>query len=321
VSVAKHRLKEPRFSNTELTVQALAKRRANAQLLCVPWRRFYRAYEEYPRWQAFALWSRSVMAAEGRPSSELLKALRVRCPGFVDDVASPRDPELLAFQLLEWVHNQRFGYAKRQGWLDALTFYGVRHPRSRVVWEYWEHCESEWNKKMPTSVPTFDKWWRATLRWDICDKTSSLEAARVVNSYLDWEALGFWLRPLFRTGLVLPRHVTSEIECKFPSISKFEGSSSGENRQARSIMLRRVMKWGKDDCLSRANEAGWLDLLLEQVRLHPWHVRMQAYAKHFARERTRTPALPYPSFHQWERAAERFVKADSSLVPHKTLRR
>jgi hypothetical protein len=321
VSVAKHRLKEPRFSNTELTVQALAKRRANAQLLCVPWRRFYRAYEEYPRWQAFALWSRSVMAAEGRPSSELLKALRDRCPGFVEDAASPREPELLAFHLLEWVHNQRFGYAKRQGWLDALTFYGARHPRSRMVWEYWEFCESEWNKKTPASFPTFDKWWRATLRWNICDKTSSLEAAKVVNSYLDWEALGFWLRPLFRTDLVLPRQVTSEIECKFPSISKFEGSGSGENRQSRSILLRRVMKWGKDEYLSRAKEDGWLDLLREQVRLHPWHVRIRAYAKHFAREWSRKPALPYPSFHQWERAAERFVKADSNLTPHKTLRR
>jgi hypothetical protein len=115
--------------------------------------------------------------------------------------------------------------------------------------------------------------------------------------------------------------VTSEIGYKFSSISKFGGSGSGENRQARSIMLRRVMKWGKDECLSRANEVGWLDLLLEQVRLHPWRVRMQAYAKHFARERSRTPALPYPSFHQWEGAAERFVKAGSSLAPHKTLRR
>jgi hypothetical protein len=320
VSLAKHGMNKTRFSNSELKVQAIARRRANEQLLRIPWRTFRSAYEEYPRWQSFALWSRAVIAAEGHPTLELLTALRERCPGFTEDVASPLEPELLAFHLLEWVHNQRFGYAKRQGWLDALTFYGVRHPRSRAVWGYWEHCESEWNKKVPTSFPTFDKWWRATLRWEICDKTSSLAAARVADSYLDWEALGFWLRPLFRTGLILPRHVTSELECMFPSISKFEGSGSGKNRQARSIMLRRVMKWGKDDCLARAKEGGWLDLLREQVRLHPWQVRMQAYAKHFAREWSRKPALPYPSFHQWQRAAERFVKADSSLAPQKALR-
>ena len=64
------------------------------------------------------------------------------------------------------------------------------------------------------------------------------------------------------------------------------------------------MKWGKDHCLSQAKEEGWLDSLREQVRSHPWHVRMRAYAAHWTQEWSRSRALPYPSFRQWEQAAE-----------------
>jgi hypothetical protein len=45
-----------RFSKTELKVQGIARRRADDQLLRVPWGRFRSAYEEYPRWHALALW-------------------------------------------------------------------------------------------------------------------------------------------------------------------------------------------------------------------------------------------------------------------------
>jgi hypothetical protein len=314
VSLAKHKMKAPRISRVELRVQALASRRANSQLLRVPWRRFRRAYEEYPSWQALALWGRAVVATEGRAPSGLLPTFRERCPGFIEGEAPSQEPELLAFHLLEWVHNERFGHAKRQGWLDALTFYGVRHPRSRVVWAYWEHCESEWNTQRPTSCPTFDKWWRSALQWELCDKTSYLAAARAVKRYLDWEALMLWLRPLLGTELALRRHVISELERRCPGISKFEGSGVRESHLAKLSIWRRVVKWGEDHCLSQAKEEGWLDSLREQVRSHPWHVRMRAYAAHLSQEWSRNRALPYPSFGQWEQAAEEYVKAEPGLV-------
>ncbi len=81
------------------------------------------------------------------------------------------------------------------------------------------------------------------------------------------------------------------------------------------------MKWGKDHCLLEAKEEGWLDSLLEQARSHPWHVRMRAYTAHVTKEWSRNPALPYPSFHQWEQAAEGYVKADSDLAPQKPFMR
>ena len=314
MSLAKHEMKAPRFSRVELKVQALASRRANSQLLRVPWRRFRRAYEEYPSWQALALWGRAVVATEGRAPSGLLPTLRERCPGFIEGEAPSREPELLAFHLLEWVHNERFGHAKRAGWLDALTFYGVRHPRSRVVWAYWEHCESEWNTKRPTTLPTFDKWWRAALQWDLCDKTGCMAALRAVERYLDWEALMLWLRPWLGTELTLRRQMISDLERRYPGISKFEGSGVRESHLAKLSIRRRVVKWGEDHCLSQAKEEGWLDSLREQVRSHPWHVRMRAYAAHLSQEWSRNRALPYPSFGQWEQGAEEYVKAEPGLV-------
>jgi hypothetical protein len=314
-------MKAPRFSTAELEVRAIAGRRANEQLLLVQWRRFRRAYEEYPRWQAFALWGRAVIASEGHAPSWFLATLRERCPRFSEDAASSQQPELLAFHLLDWVHNQRFGYAKRQGWLDALTFYGVRHPRSRGAWAYWEHCENEWSTKRPTSPPTFDKWWRTALQWELCDRTSSLAVNRAVERYIDWEALVLWLRPLFDTRLKLPPHVISELERRCPGIFKLDGLGTCESRQARSRIWRRVMKCGKDHCLSQAREGGWLDSLLEQVRSHPWHVRMQAYAAHWSNEWPRSRALPYPSFLQWEQAAEGYVKTNPSLTRQKPFTR
>jgi hypothetical protein len=321
VPLAKHGMKAPRFSLAELKVRAIASRRANQQLSRVPWRRFRRAYEEYPRWQAFALWSRAVIATEGHAPSGLVKTLRARCLGFVEDEASSQEPGLLAFHLLEWIHNRRFGYAKRQGWLDALAFYGVRHPVSRGAWAYWEHCENEWEAKRPTSLPTFDKWWRAALQWELCDNTSCLAVARAVQRYLDWEALSLWLRPLFDTSLTLPRRVLSERERRCPGVSKLDRSAACESRQARSTVWLRVVKRGKDHCLSQATEEGWLDLLLEQVHSHPWHVRMRAYAAHWSKESSRSRALPYPSFHQWEQAAANYVKADPDLMRQKSFTR
>ena len=306
MSLAKHGMKAPQFSHAELKVRAIASRRANAQLLRVPWRRFRRAYEEYPRWQSLALWSGAIIAVEGRVPSTLLTTLQEQCPGFIQDEATSREPELLAYHLLEWVHNQRFRYAKRQGWLDALTFYGVRHLRSESAWAYREHCESKWNRKPPSALPTFNQWWGAALQMKICDKTSYLEVAKAVKTYLDWKALVLWLRPLFASNLKLPPHVISELNRRCPGILRFQNSGPRQGGQEKSKIWRRFTKWGKDHCLREAEKAGWLDTLLQRVRSHPRHVRIVAYGKHWAKE-NRTQR--YPSFRQWRQAADRYIEA------------
>lgn len=306
MSLAKHGMKAPQFSHAELKVRAIASRRANAQLLRVPWRRFHRAYEEYPRWQSLSLWSRAVIATEGRVPSTLLATLQESCPGFIADKASSWEPELLAYHLLEWVYNQRFRYAKRQGWLDALTFYGVRHLRSESAWAYWKHCESEWNRKQPSALPDFDQWWDAALQMRICDKINYLEVAKAVEAYLDWEALVLWLRPLFASSLKLPTHVVSELNRRCPGILGPQSSGQRHGGQEKSTIWRSFTEWGKHHCLSEAKEEGWLDTLLQRVRSHPRHVRVVAYGKHWAKENR---PQRYPSFRQWRQAADRYIEA------------
>lgn len=304
--LAKHGMKALRFSHAELKVRAIASRRANAQLLRVPWRRFHRAYEEYPRWQSLALWSRAIIGAEGRVPSTLLTTLQEQCPGFIQDEATSWEPELLAYHLLEWVHNQRFRYAKRQGWLDALTFYGVRHLRSESAWAYWEHCESEWNKKQPDALPTFDQWWDAALQMRIGDKINYLEVAKAVETYLDWEALVLWLRPLFAYSLNLPPHVVSELNRRCPGILRPQSSGQRHGGQGKFTIGQSFTEWRKHDCLSEVKEAGWLDTLLQRVRAHPRHVRIVTYGKYWAKGNR---PLHYPSFRQWRQAADHYINA------------
>src|SRR5436853_6776832 len=114
-------MKTAKFTKLERRVGHIASRRAHQQLMQVPWDRFPKAYEEYIRWQAFVLWARAVVELEGSAPSWLEAILRKRCPGFAREVARSNEPELLGLQLLPWVHNQVFGFAKDEGWLDALV--------------------------------------------------------------------------------------------------------------------------------------------------------------------------------------------------------
>jgi hypothetical protein len=83
VQLTTHAAGEPSFSAVELRIGAIAHRRANEQLLGVPWPRFQKAYEEYPRWQALALWVQAVIAAGDSVPSWLTDDLRKHCPGFL----------------------------------------------------------------------------------------------------------------------------------------------------------------------------------------------------------------------------------------------
>jgi len=129
-------MKAPRFSTIELKVEGMARRRANHQLLRVPWGRFSRAYDEYPRWQGLALWGELLAGTGARGQSSVLATINKHCPGLVEGRSRLQQSTPLGLDLLEWVHTQKFDYAKRQGWLDALIFYGVRHPFSRGAWAY-----------------------------------------------------------------------------------------------------------------------------------------------------------------------------------------
>ena len=303
-------MKTAKFSKLERRVELIASRRARQQLMLVPWDRFHEAYEEYIRWQAFVLWARAVVELEGSAPSWLKAILRKRCPGFVEEVDRSNKPELLGLQLLPWVHNRAFGFAKQEAWLDALAFYGFRDTRSQGYWAYWEHCESEWKKHRPASIPTFVEWRRSALNWKLQGDISCAVVTKAVEKYIDFEAFVHWLRPLFQAGATqLPAHVTIELGQESPSLLEFVRREISAANDDKSRSWQRLFNWGKDHVLSHAKNRGWLDCVLRQIGIHPRHVRLVDYAALWCKSWQGNTALPYPYLRQWQRDLEGYVRA------------
>jgi len=276
----------------------------------VPWDRFHKAYEEYVCWQAFVLWARAVVELEGCAPSWLEAILRKRCPGFTEEAARSNKPELLGVQLLPWVHNRVFGFAKQEGWLDALVFYGFRDIHAQGYWRYWEHCESEWRKRRPASVPTFAQWKRSALSWKVHGDVGCAVVAKAVEKFIDFEAVVYWLLPLFKAPKVqLPPHVTVELDQQSPSLLEFMRKETSAAYEDKSRSWRRLFNWGKDHVLLHAKKEGWLDCVLRQARIHPRHARLVDYAEIWCNSRRGNTALPYPYLRQWQRDMESCVRA------------
>ncbi len=303
-------MKTVKFSKLERRVGHIASQRARRQLMQVPWDRFHKAYEEYIRWQAFVLWARAVVDLEGNAPSWLEAILRKRCPGFTEESTRSNKPELLGLQLLPWVHNQVFGFAKQEGWLDALVFYGFRDTRSQGYWTYWEHCESEWKKRRPASFPTFVQWRRSALNWKLHGDVSCAVVAKAVEKFIDFEALVYWLRPVYRGAKVqLPPHVALELRQESPSLLEFVRRETSSAYEDKSRSWQRLFTWGKSHVLSHAKKESWLDCVLRQAGIHPRHVRLVDYAALWCKSRRGNTALPYPYFRQWQRDMEAYVRA------------
>ncbi len=303
-------MKTAKFSKLERRVGHTASRRARRQLMHVPWDRFHKAYEEYIRRQAFALWARAVVESEGCAPSWLKAILRKHCPGFLEETVRSRKPELLGLQLLTWIQNQTFGFAKDEGWLDALVFYGFRDIRSQGYWTYWEHCESEWKKQRPASFPTFVQWRRSASSWKLHGDVRCAAVTKAVEKYLDFEAVLYWLRPLFRGPKVqLPPHVALELRQESPSLLEVVHRETSGAYEDKSRSWQRLINWGKSHVLSHAKKEGWLDCVLHQAAIHPRHVRLADYTALWCKSQRGKTGLPYPYLRQWQRDMEDYVRA------------
>jgi hypothetical protein len=307
---AHHQMKTAKFSKLERRVGHTASRQARRQLLRIPWDRFHEAYDEYIRWQAFVLWARAILELEGSAPSWLEAILRKRCPGFMEEVARSNKAELLGLQLFPWVHDQVFGFAKEEGWLDALVFYGFRDTRSQGYWAYWEHCETEWRKRRPASFPAFVQWMHSALSWKLQGDVRCAAVAKAVEKYLDFETVLYWLHPLYRGAKVqLPEHVALELRQESPSLLEFISRETSGAYRDKSKSWQRLFTWGTSHVLSHAKKEGWLDCVLHQAGIHPRHVRLVDYAALWCKSRLGNTALPYPSLRQWQRDMEVYVGA------------
>jgi hypothetical protein len=304
-----HAVRRP-FSNIERNVHASASRRAKKQLMEIPWNRFRPAYEAYPEWQGLSLWIRTIVTDGQFALPQVLGTLRKKCPGFLATGASTAEPNLLGFRLLEWVHGTVFRHARREGWLDALTFYGVRHVRSEAYWALWERYENERSKAAIRVVTTFEKWKQLALAAKAASTLSYSEAERALEKYIDLEATAQWVQPLLTSDARLPKHIVSELKKRVQSDGHPATLGSAEKREARFANPRLVIRAAKRRCLRGGAGEGCQEKLLTWARSHPWHMRLLLYGRLWSARQFEKRTTPYPTLRQWQAAAELYVTHD-----------
>ena len=310
-------------THLELRVQEFARNRAAKQLLRVPSNEFRIAHKKYIQWRAFALWVRAVVESERRVSPLVRDALKRRCPDFLNNEPQIANSTLLGLHLDEWIHERVFGYAKRDGWLDALLFYGARDPRSQCVMAYWERCEKEWREKRPSRYPRFRNWSNSAARYALFPKVNADRLAGAVESCVDWMGFAYWLQPLLDDGQEPPAHVLKEVQRRLPGFleatNRFAAKPKETSSTAESQLVRwsELIRWIESHCFSDAKEQGWFGLVFRHLRNHPRHVRIAEYSVLW-REGRSWKSRAYPSFVRWRRVAENFSeghRANSKRMP------
>jgi len=316
-------------SKDEVRVSEMARREADRQARRVRWERLLEARKQYIEWSAFSMWVRVIVASEGEIPPWLSKILEGRCPGFLADEWRCRDAHLeaeplLGRRLVEWIENNLFGIAKREGWLQAVTFYAVRDPAFLQDFAYFQYCERRWKRQRPSPYPSFEEWRRDALQstgqvLDACEmreetrqiikasrSVSPQRLADAVPQYVDWEAFTYWARSLLEADTILPVAVVEELQRRCP------GFLECDHELRRSLPLeaytrrwRALLEWGEHRFFTDAKQEGWFDVLVFYARAHPRSVRTVDYwVFYWDAYWSDKPLDRYPSFQRWREAAD-----------------
>jgi hypothetical protein len=309
-------------------LQRAARERADDEARRIPWQRLLDARNQYVDWQEFYLWVRSILEVENRMPDWLVKILNDRVPGFLESEKglAPKAVKTrpLALRLEDWIDDHIFGFAKREGWFNAITYYAIREPRYQRAEVCWSVCSEKWKKATPIQYPSFEEWEGTAAQ---CDETAHLTArerkarassklvhpdrlGEAVARYIDWEAFAYWARPALERGSQLPAEVASNLERRCPgflnaSIKARQRDSGGDSQP-----LQRLMLWIADHCFQDAQTEGWFDAILVHVRSHPRAIRTMEYADHCDELWSSELPNPYPSFGDWRRDANSYVALD-----------
>jgi hypothetical protein len=135
-----------------------------------------------------------------------------------------------------------------------------------------------------------------------------------IEKYIDWEATTEWARPLLTAGIKLPTHVVADLERRLSRAYCGPGSGSKEKGKRRSVNWRSVIRATRQRLLPATKTEGCLDVFMESIRSHPWHVRLAVYGKVWANEQPQKQPRRYPSFRRWQLAAEHYVARDAAQL-------
>jgi len=314
--------------NSTAQLQRAARERADDEARRIPWQRLLDARNQYVDWQEVYLWVRSILEVENRMPDLLVKILNDRVPGFLESEKglAPKAVKTrpLALRLEDWIDDHIFGFAKREGWFNAITYYAIREPRYQRAEVCWSVCTEKWKKVKPIQYPSYEEWEGMAAQ---CDETAHLTArerkarassklvhphrlGEAVARYIDWEAFAYWARPALERGSQLPAEVASNLERRCPgflvaSIKARQQDSGGDSQEWQRLML-----WIVDHLFQDTQTEGWFDAILVQVRCHPRAIRTMEYADHCDELWSSEPPSPYPSFEDWRRDADLYVDLD-----------
>ena len=309
-------------------LRKLARERADEEARRIPWQRLFEARNQYIDWQEFYLWVRSILEVENRIPDWLVDILDERVPGFLESERqlTPRAAKgrPLPLRLEDWIDDHIFGFAKREGWLNAIAFYAIREPRYQRAEVCWSECVERWKNAEPIQYPSFDEWKDAAAD---CDDTARLlpvvkkprasaklvapdRLAEAVSRWIDWEALAYWARPALELRSGLPTEIASELERRCPGFLATNSDTRLHDSANESQDWHSLMAWIADHDFQDAKAEGWFDAILVRARIHPRAIRTMEYADHCDEVWSSAMPEPYPSFEDWRREADSFVDLD-----------
>ncbi len=312
--------------NTAVQLQRLAQERADEQARRIPWQRLLDTRAQYIDWQEFYLWARSILEVEEQTPDWLVDILKERCPGFLERdktrTAKAMKEKPLALRLEDWIDEHIFGFAKIDGWFNAIMYYAVRDPRYQRAEVCWSECLEKWKRAKPIRYPSFDEWKGIASQ---CDDTAHLvpherraratsklvdpdRLAAAASQYMDWEAFAYWARPALECASRLPAEVRNELRSRCPGFLGLIDSQRGHDGKATSQGWHQLMCWIADNFFQHAKAEGWFDTILIEGRSHPRAIRTMEYADHC--DEMWGAHLPnrYPAFEAWRRDADAYVE-------------
>jgi hypothetical protein len=284
--------------NTAVQLQRIARERADKQSRRIPWQRLLDTRTQYIDWQEFYLWARSILEVEEQIPDWLVDILKELCPGFLERdktlTAKAMKEKPLALRLEDWIDEHIFGFAKNEGWFNAITYYAVRDPRYQRAEVCWSECVEKWRRAKPIPYPSFEEWKGMASQ---CDDTAHLvpnerrarvaskrvdpeRLAAAASQYMDWEALACWARPALECPSQLPAEVRSELGSRCPGFLWLIDVARGQQCRAAAQGWHQLMCWIADHVFENAKAEGWFDAILIQVQNHPRAIRTVEYADH-----------------------------------------
>ena len=228
------KLKTQSLRNPTAHLKRAALFRADDEARRIPWQRLQDARNQYIDWQEFQLWVRSILEVEGSIPNWMIEIVNDRCPGFLESGKAPTPKAAktrpLALRLEDWIDEKIFGFAKQEGWFNAITYYAMRDSRYQRAEVCWSECVESWKRAKPIRYPSFEEW---KARAAQCDETTHLTAserearsssklvqpdrlADAVARYIDYEALAYWARPALEQRADLPADVADKVERRCP---------------------------------------------------------------------------------------------------------